>query len=496
MGAVVFGEFALTIPGLRALREWLDRAPTRDAVDRLNARFIQILMMATGLQALLVRLYYTLAEPSVALPATWSLADVTDLGADLAITLGAWIGVLIIRRGHFNRGIQFFLCIYLLTLAANFATTGYRHAPPDPTPTLLLAIGGVVLGRRTLWTVFVAILFCFFLGQLGDAIWLTVPRPDFWTSFHALPMLVLAYLMVAFAIDCTTRALRQMLSEAVQRGEALALSNLLLKQEMEERARTQNQLIHSQKLDAIGRAASGVAHDFDNVLNVVLGYASQREQLADLGTPALLNAMQGIELAALRALTISRKLLDFSRKDVGVREVFHAATAVAELEPMLHQLLGHYIQLDFRLAAHDAQLRMDRGQLELMILNIAANARDAMPEGGRFTLALEFIEPARQLRLTLEDTGVGMSEEVCAKVFEPFYTTKPFGRGTGLGLSVVASMVQLANGSIAVTSAPHQGTRFIIVLPAYGDDAPAITAGTPVDAAGSGISREEISLPA
>ena len=386
-------------------------------------------MIATGLQALLVRAYYMVAEPAVALPTAWSIADITDLGADIGITLGAWIGVLMIRRGRFNRGIQFFLCVYLLTLAANFATTGYRHAPPDPTPTLLLAIGGVVLGRRTLWTVFFAIIACFALGQLSDAWWLPGPTQDFWWSFHALPMLVVAYLMVAFAIDCTTRALRQMLADALQRGEALTRSNELLKREMEERERTQNQLIHSQKLDAIGRAASGVAHDFDNVLNVVLGYASQREQLAGLGTPALLNAMQGIELAALRALTISRKLLNFSRQEVGVSQIFDASTAVSELEPMLHQLMGNYIQLDLHLPQGELPLRLDRGQFELMILNIAANARDAMPEGGRFTLDLDAEGTPLVLKLTLADSGTGMSDDVRAKVFEPFYTTKPFGRG-------------------------------------------------------------------
>jgi len=430
-------------------------------------------MMATGLQAVLVRLYYMSIEPRAWLPATWSMADLTDLGADAGIMLGAWIGVMIVRRGRFNGGIQFFLCAYLLTLAANYGTSGYRHAPPDPSPALLLAISGVVLGRRTLWIVYGAVIGCFTLGQLADALWLPDAPREFWWSFHALPMLLIAYLMVAFAIDSTTRALRQMLGAAVQRGEALALANELLKREMEERERTQHQLIHSQKLDAIGRAASGVAHDFNNVLNVVLGYASQREQLADLGTSALLNAMQGIELAALRALTISRKLLNFSRQEVGVSEVFDAAVAVAELEPMLHQLLGSYIQLDLRVPKRNVPLRLDRGQFELMILNIAANARDAMPEGGRFALELDSGGTPASMQLTLSDTGIGMSEDVRAKVFEPFYTTKPVGHGTGLGLAVVSSMVESAHGSIEVHSAPQRGTAFTLRLPLHADAHPA-----------------------
>lgn len=424
-------------------------------------------MIAIGAVSVLARVYFTIVEPEAALPADWSLAETTDLIVDIAVTAAAWGGVVIIRRGHFNRGIQSFLGVFLLCLAANYATTGYVHAPPDPTPTLLLAIGGVVLGRRTLWTVFALIILAFALGQLADATWLPGPKHGFLAYFHTLPMLVMAYLMVSFAIDCTTRALRQMLAAAVQRGEELATTNALLKKEMEERERTQNQLIHSQKLDAIGRAASGVAHDFDNVLNVVLGYASQREQLADLGTPALLNAMQGIELAALRALTISRKLLDFSRQEVGITQVFDATDALRELEPMLHQLLGRYVQLDIQVRADSAPLLLDRSQFELMVLNIAANARDAMPEGGRFTIELERLDEQPALQVSLSDTGAGMTDEVRAKVFEPFYTTKPFGRGTGLGLSVVASMVNAAHGFIDVLSAPGQGTCFRIRLPQH-----------------------------
>lgn len=455
------------------MREWLDRAPTSNPVDRLNARFTQLLMIGIGFASILNRLYFTWAEPDVALPATWSLDQLADLFADISISLAAWIGVVVIRRGHFNRGFQFFLGVFLLSFAANLATTGYRHTPPDPTPTLLLAIGGVVLGRRTLWAVYTAVIAIFALGQLADALWLSEPRPSFGYAFHALPMLIVAYSLVALAIDSTTRALRTMLAEAQQRSEALALANEQLKREMEDRLEAQRQLIHSQKLDAIGRAASGVAHDFDNVLNVVLGYASQREQLADLGTPALLNAMQGIELAALRALTISRKLLNFSRQEVGVSQVFDASAAVTELEPMLRQLLGNYIQLDVQMQAHDLKLQLDRGQFELMILNIAANARDAMPEGGQFALRLETIGTPAMLQLTLGDTGMGMSDDVRAKVFEAFYTTKPFGQGTGLGLSVVASMVDAAHGRIDVSSVPRQGTTFKIRLPIYAESVPA-----------------------
>jgi signal transduction histidine kinase len=145
--------------------------------------------------------------------------------------------------------------------------------------------------------------------------------------------------------------------------------------------------------------------------------------------------------------------------------------------------------------ALDLLVLMDRGQFELMVLNIAANARDAMPDGGRFTMRLERIDQEHVLRLTLADTGIGMTDEVQAKVFEPFYTTKPFGSGTGLGLAVVASMVQAANGRIEVASASQNGTQFRIHLPLHGDagDAP-LAHGPAQERPSSGVAGEQIAL--
>jgi signal transduction histidine kinase len=240
-----------------------------------------------------------------------------------------------------------------------------------------------------------------------------------------------------------------------------------LHEEVEERERTLTQLMHSQRVDAVGRATAGLAHDFDNILNVVLGYASEREKLADWGTPALLNALEGVELAALRGLAINRKLLNFSRRDTGPAQVVDLATVLRELEPMLRQLLGRYIQPQLQIHDDNVFVWFDRSQFELVVLNMASNARDAMPEGGRFTLFLEKSTDGLYAELTLTDTGKGMSNEVQAKVFEQFYTTKPFGTGTGLGLSVVASIVQAAKGRIDVASSTFEGTQFRITLPLY-----------------------------
>ena len=424
---------------------------------------MQVLLMALGLAVPFSRLYALFVEPAV----TWSVAQLVDMGTDGLITLAAWTGVLLIRRGRFRLGIELFLWVMLLSAATAYALTGYSHAPPDPVPLILMATGGIVLGRRTLWSIYVAVIGLFALGQLADGMWLAGQTPWTWNVFHALPLLVSAYLLAALILDRSITALRAALDQSIQRGVALALANTRLQDEIVERERTQNQLIHSQKMDAVGRIASGLAHDFDNVLSVVLGYASQREQLADLGTTALLNALEGIEIAALRALTISRKLLNFSRQETSQTQVFDAAVALDELEPMLRQLLGRYIQLDITLRDHNVPILLDRGQFELMILNIAANARDAMPDGGRFSLILERAAAEPILLVSLIDTGIGMGPDIQAKVFEPFYTTKPFGRGTGLGLAVVASMIDAAGGTIDVASAPNNGTRFSIRIPLH-----------------------------
>jgi signal transduction histidine kinase len=444
--------------------QWLARAPTNDPVERLSAPFMQWLLIAVGIAVPLIRIYATWIGPLHPMT-TWGAFDWIDFVTDAAIVSAAWIGVALIRRGSFALAVWTFIGVLLASAAAAYATGGYRLSPPDPLPVLIMAAGGIVLGRRALWVSYASLVCIFALGQLADEAWLSGPLNGHWGAFRTLPMLALGYGIVALILDRAIAALRTALRQAEERACALAEGNLRLEREMEERSRTQSQLIHSRKMDAVGRLASGVAHDFDNVLNVVLGYASQREQLADRGTPALLTALEGIELAALRALSISRKLLNFSRHDADELHVFDADEVLGELEPMLRQLLGRYAALRVARPRRQVPLQLNRGQFELMILNIAANARDAMPEGGRFDVSLSVDGHGHEATMRLADTGIGMSDEVREKVFEPFYTTKPSGSGTGLGLSVVASMIEAAGGSVEVVSAPGKGTEFVLRLP-------------------------------
>lgn len=175
--------------------------------------------------------------------------------------------------------------------------------------------------------------------------------------------------------------------------------------------------------------------------------------------------MEGVELAARRALAVSRKLLDFGRQSVLRIEVFDAAQAVRDMQPMLRQLFDADTRLELQVDEVELPVCLDRGQFELMMLNIAANARDAMPDGGRFVVSARRPVGSADFELTLADNGLGMPESVRLHVFEPFYTTKPHGHGTGLGLAIVHDMVTAAEGQITVEGAPGQGTSFHIRLP-------------------------------
>ncbi|HMB70225.1 MAG TPA: ATP-binding protein, partial [bacterium] len=249
-----------------------------------------------------------------------------------------------------------------------------------------------------------------------------------------------------------------------------------------ERRALETELRHSQKMEAVGSLAGGVAHDFNNLLTVILG---KSELLAARVGPGsdLHAAVETIRNTAVRGSLLTRQLLSFSRKDVTRAELLDLNEVVRELEPLLDTLLGERIQVLTTEAPVPCTVRADRGQLEQIVMNLAVNARDAMPDGGRFRLVVSLehgpasriqdssacwsLRPREGQRVVLEvtDEGLGMDRETMAHIFEPFYTTKRPGEGTGLGLSTVYGIVQEAGGDIDVTSDPGRGTTFRIHLP-------------------------------
>jgi PAS domain S-box-containing protein len=240
--------------------------------------------------------------------------------------------------------------------------------------------------------------------------------------------------------------------------------------------RSDTMLRQSQKMDALGRLAGGVAHDFNNLLAVMLGYSERLRELAS--STEMARASDSISGAARRGAALTRQLLAFSRKQVLTPRVLDLNAVVTGFEKLLRRLIGEDVDLLTRLAPDLGRTQADPGQIEQVLMNLAVNARDAMPRGGRLELATANAQldaaaaaaiadaaPGRYVTLTIRDTGTGMTPETQARLFEPFFTTKEPGRGTGLGLATVYGIVRQSDGFIHVESAPDRGATFVIHLP-------------------------------
>jgi PAS domain S-box-containing protein len=251
-----------------------------------------------------------------------------------------------------------------------------------------------------------------------------------------------------------------------------------------ERSELEAQLRQAQKMEAVGQLAGGVAHDFNNLLTVIKMHAQlAREEL--VAGQQLYVDVEEIRKAADRAAALTQQLLAFSRKQLLQPRVLDLNAVVAGLEPMLRRLIGVDIRVETRLAPDVGRVVADPGQLEQVLMNLAVNARDAMADGGAITIETanavlgeqdrerqSGAAPGAYVMLAVSDTGCGMSPEVQARIFEPFYTTKAPGKGTGLGLSTVYGIVAQSGGHISVDSAPGRGTTFRVLLPRDGDPVP------------------------
>jgi PAS domain S-box-containing protein len=254
----------------------------------------------------------------------------------------------------------------------------------------------------------------------------------------------------------------------------------------------EQQLRQALKMDAIGKLAGGVAHDFNNLLTAILGFATLLHEGFEPGDPRR-SQVDAILQAGKRAADLTAQLLAFSRQQLVQPIVVNVKSAVDEAMVLLRRLIGENIQLQTVYTADQAKVRVDPGQLQQILMNLAINARDAMPEGGRLTIEISnaeldaayggqhiAINPGPYVLIAVSDTGVGMSEAVRMRLFEPFFTTKPRGEGTGLGLATVYGAVKQAGGYVWAYSEPGQGSNFKVYLPRVADDQPAAAAPLPV----------------
>ncbi|MFB3120540.1 MAG: ATP-binding protein, partial [Stenotrophomonas maltophilia] len=245
----------------------------------------------------------------------------------------------------------------------------------------------------------------------------------------------------------------------------------------EERVLAEEQLSHAQKMESVGRLAGGVAHDFNNLLTAIMGYSQLSLSEAPPESP-ISNHLQEIQQATERAADLTNQLLAFSRHQVIEPKVIDLNDLVFNLGKMLRRLIGEDIELVTLPAANLEPVKADPGQIEQVLVNLAVNARDSMPQGGKLiiktanvTLDTEYVRqhsavsPGRHVMLVVSDTGMGISKEVLDHIFEPFFTTKDVGKGTGLGLATCYAIVQQSGGHIEVCSESGQGTSFKVYLP-------------------------------
>ncbi len=244
-------------------------------------------------------------------------------------------------------------------------------------------------------------------------------------------------------------------------------------QDVTERRLLELQLREAQRLESIGRLAGGVAHDFNNLLTVILGFTETLLEGLPAGDERRASAEQ-VRSAGRRAAELTQQLLAFGRRQVLRTRVFDLNEVLAELRDIIRRLVGEQVELGISTDTVPCLARADQGQIEQVIVNLALNARDAMPAGGRLDISVRNVDLAadgkgglagRCLQLTVSDTGTGMSPEVRAQIFEPFFTTKDLGQGTGLGLATVHGVVLQTGGRIEVSSVPGKGSTFRVFLP-------------------------------
>jgi two-component system, cell cycle sensor histidine kinase and response regulator CckA len=262
-----------------------------------------------------------------------------------------------------------------------------------------------------------------------------------------------------------------------------------------EHKQLEDQFRQAQKMEAIGRLAGGVAHDFNNTLSIILGYSDLLLEDAGPEHP-IRESVEVIQESVVRAAMLTRQLLAFSRKQVLAPEVLDLNEAVAHMQEMLRRLIGEDVELITHLDPVAARVKADAGQIGQVLMNLAVNARDAMPHGGRLTLATAHVEldgtltgrhlevqPGPYVMLSVSDTGCGMDAETQSHLFEPFFTTKEPGKGTGLGLATVYGITKQSGGHIEVHSEPGRGATFEIYLPRLDG---AVPSARPADAPAAG----------
>ena len=422
-----------------------------------NAPMLRAVLLLTGVFQPLM-LLYALAGPQA--------ASMDRLGIALAManTVFVWICFLVVMRGHTRLAASLFVAGTLALLTFAYLRWGLRlQLPHQATQVIPVLVCGLLLHRRALW---MAVGWLALIVVLGG--WRDAARDFFHPDAVHLALggmlgSVFTFFLIAVVLDRAVGALRDSLDMALRRSGELARSRDRLELEIAEKERSQAQLVHAQKIEVVGRIASSLAHDFNHLLALVLGYAGNGRQAATLDEAR--QALVGVESAGRRAAAASRKLMGFARHDIAHVEQVDVVAALAEMEPMLRQLFHTRAHVVLELPTVPVIVNIDRSQFEQVVLNLATNADHAMPGGGRFTLTACPDAEGHEIELLFSDTGHGVPEALRTRIFEPFFTTRPKGVGTGLGLAVAFDLVHGWGGRLELMDSTGRGTTFRLVLP-------------------------------
>jgi signal transduction histidine kinase/ActR/RegA family two-component response regulator len=424
--------------------------PDGEGADVAAAASLELQLVA-GLCVLVLGLFLAPALVRGELPA-WQVA-----GSLAALALGL-AAIVLVRLGRPRAGVLALVAALWAHVALPMAVLGLRYSLLGTRFAMLpLVLAALMLGRREIWATFAVFAAAATAGAARDAGRLggSGPLPTLMPATPLLSTLVL-YLVLALVLDRLAGSLRRALAESLRGNRALR-----------EQERMREELRQAQKLEAIGRLAGGVAHDFNNILTSILSTASAAAEELPGGHP-LRADLEQIAADGRRAGVLTHQLLAFARKEVVAPRLVELDEVVRSLGQLLHRVLGDRIRLDTRPGAAGAMVLLDRGQLEQVLINLAVNARDAMPDGGRLVVSTGLAETGAgvgRVVLSVADEGPGIPPEVLPHIFEPFFTTKAPGHGTGLGLSTCHGIVAQAGGEIAVESTPGKGARFEVRLP-------------------------------
>jgi signal transduction histidine kinase len=305
--------------------------------------------------------------------------------------------------------------------------------------------------------------------RIGTVVLATDPEPlsRRLTRYLVIGLLILMAALVVAVLGLAQRALRRANRELEDRAEALARANAELQIEIGERSKAEDQLRQAHKMQALGQLTGGIAHDFNNLLTVIQGSADMLRR-PGLAEDKRIRFAEAVVQASARAAALTGQLLAFARRQPLQPEVIEVNALIREMTDLLDRTLGERIRIMTDLIDGACRVEADRAQLESALLNVAVNARDAMPKGGQLAIKTEGIDdPERgpMIAISVSDSGVGMDEDTKGRAFEPFFTTKVTGKGTGLGLSQVYGFASQSGGDVRIASVVGMGTTVSLLLP-------------------------------